>query len=164
MTRIKKQKAFLGIDPGKTGSACLLTDNSLLFFFDWPKSDNYAEVSQKIYEWNRSYNIQLAILEKVSSMPGQGVKSVFTFGRNYGAWTMLLSFLKIPHRILTPANWQKGQLTKTDGPDPKSRVKNVCCRLFKYEYFHGPRGGYKDGRGDACLMACKAMQLFNGNE
>ena len=152
----------MGVDPGKSGAACLISgvSGNILDFIDWPKSDNYYEVYYQTRVWKTKNNIRLCVLEKVASMHGQGVKSVFSFGKNYGAWLMLLSSLRIPHQLITPAQWQKGLVTKTDGPDPKSRAKNVCCRLFGHSHFHGPRGGYKDGRGDASLMAFKARLLY----
>ena len=156
---ITKPSAFLGIDPGRSGGAALLFSDCRLLFYDWPQSNNYNEVHRAIRAWKIRYKIEFGIMEKVASMHGQGVKSVWTFGQNYGAWLMLLVTLGIRHHLLTPTTWQKGLLTKTDGPDPKARVQNVVTRIFDEKYFFGPRGGYKDGRGDAALMAYKARLI-----
>ena len=165
-TKAPKNKpiAWLGVDPGKTGAAILLLEDYSLKIFDWPKSNNYFEVYRAIRMWKFIYRIRMSVMEKVASMTGQGVKSVWSFSGNYHAWQMLLIALDIRHRLLTPAQWQKGLLSKTDGPEPKARVQNVACRIFAPEYFFGPKGGYKDGRGDAALMAYKARQIDMGEE
>ena len=153
--RTKNQlKAWLGVDPGKTGAACLLTKRARILFFDWPKSDSFKIVSDQIYIWSNRYDIKTVVLEKVSSMPKQGVKSMFTFGGNYRAWEMLIVCCHLPMIMPTPQKWQKGVgITKSDGPDPKSRALNVASRLFPNAELTGPRGGALSGRADALLMA-----------
>jgi len=151
-----KKKACMGIDPGKSGAACLLfEDDSPPEFLDWPKSDNLMEIWRALRTWKSKYNIKTAILERVASMPQQGVKSVFTFGKNFGRWESFLVALGIPHALVTPQKWMKGAgIVKSDGPDPKARVQAVVTRYYpEVEELFGPRGGYKDGRGDALLMA-----------
>ena len=145
----------LGIDPGKKGCLCVL-DNGIPTFFDWPKDGNiiiFFETLITHLENNCTENIALAVLEKVHAMPKQGVTSMFNFGENLGMWKAFLAVHKIPHLIVTPQQWMKGLVTKSDGPDTKSAVKNVATRMFPEAKLHGPKGGYKDGRGDAALMA-----------
>lgn len=148
-----KLEAWIGIDPGKTGCACLLTDEKELFFFDWPKSNSVYEVHSVIRNWRIEYHIMGCALERVHSMPGQGVKSMFTFGENYGRWQGLLACHRLPFLNPTPQQWQKGMVKKSDGPDTKTRSYIAACRLWPNAEFTGPRGGIKDGRADAALMA-----------
>lgn len=148
-----KKKAWMGIDPGKSGAACLLIENGSILFLDWPKSDNLMEVWKVIRGWKSLYNIQ-AIMERVHAMPGQGVTSMFSFGKNYGRWEGFLTALGIPYELSTPQKWQKGVgIVKSDGPTPKDRVQAVVTRLYPGSAIYGPRGGYKDGRGDALLIS-----------
>ena len=143
---------FCGIDPGKSGCLCVLT-NSTPTFFDWPKDDDIRTYFGEIAEYIEGVDIELAILEKVHAMPKQGVTSMFNFGENLGMWKAFLVIMEIPHLIVPPQQWMKGLVTKSDGPDTKSAVKNVVTRMFPKAELHGPKGGYKDGRGDALLMA-----------
>ena len=143
---------FCGIDPGKSGCLCVLT-NSTPTFFDWPKDDDIRTYFGAIAEYIEGVDIELAILEKVHAMPKQGVTSMFNFGENLGMWKAFLVIMEIPHLIVPPQQWMKGLVTKSDGPDTKSAVKNVATRMFPKAELHGPKGGYKDGRGDALLMA-----------
>ena len=143
---------FCGIDPGKSGCLCVLT-NSTPTFFDWPKDDDIRTYFGEIAEYIEGVDIELAILEKVHAMPKQGVTSMFNFGENLGMWKAFLVIMEIPHLIVPPQQWMKGLVTKSDGPDTKSAVKNVATRMFPKAELYGPKGGYKDGRGDALLMA-----------
>ena len=149
---------FCGIDPGKSGCLCVLT-NSTPTFFDWPKDDDIRTYFGEIAEYIEGVDIELAILEKVHAMPKQGVTSMFNFGENLGMWKAFLVIMEIPHLIVPPQQWMKGLVTKSDGPDTKSAVKNVVTRMFPKAELHGPKGGYKDGRGDALLMSYYAKQL-----
>ena len=149
---------FCGIDPGKSGCLCVLT-NSTPTFFDWPKDDDIRTYFGEIAEYIEGVDIELAILEKVHAMPKQGVTSMFNFGENLGMWKAFLVIMEIPHLIVPPQQWMKGLVTKSDGPDTKSAVKNVATRLFPKAELFGSKGGYKDGRGDALLMSYYAKQL-----
>lgn len=142
----------IGIDPGKSGCLCVLT-NSTPTFFDWPKDNDIRTYFGEIAMYIEGVDIELAILEKVHAMPKQGVTSMFNFGENLGMWKAFLVIMEIPHLIVPPQQWMKGLVTKSDGPDTKSAVKNVATRMFPRAELHGPKGGYKDGRGDALLMA-----------
>ena len=152
---------FCGIDPGISGCLCVL-DNDTPTFFDWPKDGNiivFFETLITHLENNCTENIALAALEKVHAMPKQGVTSMFNFGENLGMWKAFLAVHKIPHVIIPPQQWMKGLVTKSDGPDTKSAVKNVATRLFPKAALFGSKGGYQDGRGDAILMSYYAKQL-----
>ena len=143
---------FCGIDPGKSGCLCVLT-NGTPTFFDWPKDDNIITYFRHLENTFPFDLVELAILEKVHAMPKQGVTSMFNFGMNFGAWKAFLAIHEMPHLIVTPQQWMKGLVTKSDGPDTKSAVKNVATRLFPKAELFGSKGGYKDGRGDALLMS-----------
>lgn len=156
-----KPWAWMGVDPGKSGAACLLTEDKGFFFVDWPKDDDTLALANELKQWQVGYEIRLCVLEKVHAMPKQGVSSTFSFGANFGAWRAILSVLQVPHVLITPQAWQKGLVTKSDGDTPKKRVMAVVKRLFPAEgqHFVGPKGAWKDGRADAALMAWRAREM-----
>lgn len=154
-------KGYLGIDPGQKGAACLMLiekDKSPRYMFlDWTDP---MKVYYKMYDWVKN-PIKMTILEKVHARPGMAAKSMFSFGRNTGHWEMMLLSLGVPFQMIPPQGWQKGLIVKSDGPDTKARAKTVALRLFPEleSRLIGPKGGVKDGRIDALLIAEKARRM-----
>ena len=68
-----------------------------------------------------------ACLERVHSMPGQGVASSFKFGQGFGNLEMALTAARIPFTYVTPQKWQKelGCLTKGNKNVSKSRAQQL---------------------------------------
>lgn len=72
-----------------------------------------------------------ALIEKVHSMPKQGVTSSFTFGRNYGFLRGCLISHGISFDEVQPAIWQKtlGCLTKGDKNVSKAKAQQLFPEL-----------------------------------
>lgn len=149
---------YIGIDPGKSGSFCLLAaDRVNIRFWDWPKDGNLMEYYRTINTAIMNLNIGMCVLEKVHAMPKQGVSSMFTFGSNFGFWQGCIIGWQIPCLLVAPQTWMKGLISKADGATTKQQVGSAAQRLFPKAELTGPKGGYKDGRGDALLMAYYGM-------
>jgi hypothetical protein len=151
-----KPIAYVGIDPGKTGAASLISADTgdIIGIIDW---QNPAFVADSLRQWQLKYIIRLAVLEKVHAMPKQGVTSTFTFAENFGAWQGMLAALVIPHELVSPQKWQKGLFRKSDG-DGKKRSLAVVRRLYPVSVFFKR---VKDhDRADATLMARFAMSIY----
>ena len=73
----------------------------------------------------------IALIEKVHSMPGQGVASTFKFGMNYGQWIGILTALQIPYSTITPKKWMAhyGAMPK-DKKDRKNYIKAMAQGLY----------------------------------
>ena len=88
------------------------------------------------------------ILERVGAMPGQGVSSMFQFGRGVGMIEGVLATLKMPIVYVTPQAWQKAAGVR--GGKDGSRIRAI-------ELFPNYAGLFSlkkhDGRADAALMA-----------
>ena len=72
------------------------------------------------------------MLEKVHSFPGQGVRSTFNFGVNYGIWLSLLKSTNINYDLLPPKQWMQhyiklGTLTKQER---KNKFKSIAQSLY----------------------------------
>jgi len=83
-------------------------------------------------------------------MPKQGVASTFKFGTNYGIWRGILAAFEIPFYTVGVHQWQKGVIQKAQDKKP---ALAAASRLFPTAELYGPRGGGKDGRADALLIA-----------
>lgn len=102
---------IIAIDPGLSGGIAWSDHNvrgDAVKMPDTPKGIlNYLRYLKNIYEENPSADGCICYLEKVGSMPKQGVTSVWTFGEHYGTLQAILLCLEIPKKDVTPAVWQK---------------------------------------------------------
>lgn len=71
------------------------------------------------------------VIEDVHAMPGQGVTSMFSFGRNVGLIHGILAALRIPYKKESPQSWQKklGNLPK-DKAERKKKLKETAQAMF----------------------------------
>lgn len=122
-------KAYLGIDPGKSGGLAIIGIGE-------PVAVKMPETERDIYDTVFSFRRWedcdvVAVIERVHSMPGQGVSSSFTFGMGYGGLRMALIAAQIPFTEVTPQKWQKelGCLTKGDKNVSKSKAQQIFPSL-----------------------------------
>jgi len=100
---------YLGIDPGKSGGVALVGEDGLVEMFAVTpmigKDYDVREMANIL--WRQDAGNTLVVLEKVHSMPGQGVASMFTFGEGYGLWQGMLAAIGLPFEKVSPRRWQK---------------------------------------------------------
>jgi hypothetical protein len=105
-----------------------------------------------------------AVIEKVGAMPGNGVSSMFKFGRGTGVLIGCLIAAGIPFAEVTPQVWQKGfgiptRRKKGRGAesktDFKNRLRSVAQKLF-------PRVDVTSETADALLLALYCQRLCQG--
>jgi len=146
-------RAWVGVDPGAKGAAAIITENGAAEAVAYP--GDVSQAAEIIRGWKAVYRIQLVALERVHSMPGQGVCGVFRFGENFGAWQGILSAMEIPHVLVTPQTWQKGVIVPSDGASSKARALAVARRLYPAVDLHRKSD---DGKADALLLAMYARR------
>ncbi len=98
-------RGYIGIDPGVSGGVSVQYPDGTVKAFSCPETvHEMASLLKEIpnYDWD-----YVAVLEFVHAMPGQGVTSMFTFGKNYGRWQGILAALQIPYKLIRPREWQK---------------------------------------------------------
>lgn len=152
---------FLGIDPGLDGALAILWSPhpSHIDVYDTPTVTVQASKGTK-REYNeaqmRSYLAPFAgeqavvFIEKVHSMPGQGVRSMFSMGYGVGLWEGLLAGLGIPYERVAPQRWQK--LMLADEGKGKDAARLQAQRIFpQYAQLFARKKDH--GRADAALMA-----------
>jgi crossover junction endodeoxyribonuclease RuvC len=104
----------VGIDPGLSGAIAILDQaGELVSVTDLPV---IRDLSLAWIDGNELQSIILgalqgrtagAIVERVSSMPGQGVASSFQFGVGLGSVLSVLQALHIPLEFVTAAVWKR---------------------------------------------------------
>ena len=71
------------------------------------------------------------LVERVHSMPKQGVSSSFKFGENFGWFQGLLQGLGIPYTLVSPSVWQKAMECRSGGDKNVTKVR--ATQLFPEE-------------------------------
>ena len=112
----------LGIDPGQSGAIAVLRGSMIETY---KLSNTEADIAEWLRQWCKP--MTFAAIERVHSMPRQGVASSFKFGRNYGFLRGLLIALKVPFEEVTPQKWQRemGCLSKGDKNVTKSKAQQL---------------------------------------
>ncbi len=124
----------LGIDPGGLGAMCLTSlDGSQRKVFAYSKytPHDIAEVLKFTGEIQGD-EIE-CFIEDVHSMPNNGKKQAFSFGKNFGFWLGLLTGLNIPYNTVLPIKWQNVLKVRARGLEYKQRknaLKECAQRLF----------------------------------
>lgn len=149
---------FLGIDPGITGAVAVLNDDgSVRLAADLPTIANGK--SKRQIDANTlaailgpyAKGIKLAVVEKVSAMPKQGVSSVFNFGVAVGCVRGVLGALGIPVMYVTPTKW-KGTYGLTSD---KEQSRAMATMLFPAADLHLKKD---HNRAEALLLALYASK------
>lgn len=97
---------YIGIDPGKTGSISVLEDG-VISIVNIPKTiAEMTDVFDAIIA-GRNINHIYAVIEKVHSLPKQGVASCFTFGQSFGWLQAMLAAHHIKTIEVSPQKWMK---------------------------------------------------------
>lgn len=151
----------LGIDPGLNG-AIASWDGEELTMFKIP-SVKAAGRGREVVWADLVLLFELLILdidhvfiEKVGSMPGQGVSSMFKFGYVAGGLRGIVAERRLSLTMVTPRMWKKA----VGVPSDKKITVARACELFPdhAQSFRGPRGGYIDGLAEAALIAYYGYQ------
>ena len=147
---------ILGIDPGASGALAFLNlEAGLLDIVDMPVVVVQRGLKQKreisapmIAAIIRARRPDVAWLERVNAMPGQGVSSVWAFARGVGALEGVLAALEVETHYVAPRVWQAKvaqRAGKDGGRERASQLFPAYASLFLR--------AKDDGRSDAALIA-----------
>lgn len=133
---------FIGVDPGGSGAIAVIHDGVVEFI----KNDS---TERDLYEWLCDYGLadgygSHAVIERVHSMPKQGVSSSFKFGQSYGFLRGLLIASRIPFAEVSPVKWQTAMACRTGGDKNVSKAR--AQQLF-------PNVKITHANADAILLA-----------
>jgi len=147
-------KRTLGIDVGLNGAIALVVDGELVSVVDMPtvtldrngKAKRQVSVPELV-QIVKDFDPTEAYTERVFAMAGQGVTSVFSFGRSFGIIEGILAAYNIPATYVMPSVWTKG-IGRGLGKDA-SRAR--ACELYPSHQKSFARVK-DDGRADAVLI------------
>lgn len=146
---------YCGIDVGNNGAIALIVDGRLERVEDMPiveiqrgKSVKRQVSAQALVGIIKDMQPTHAAVEKVASMPNQGVASMFAFGRSAGVIEGVLAALEVPVSYVQPAVWAR-TMNKGYGKDA-SRHRAMELHPDKQDWFKLVK---HDGRAEAVLIA-----------
>jgi hypothetical protein len=108
-----------GIDPGKNGGFALISHDGIAQA--WPMPEDEAGIGKLFRARFRPAVISYCILERVHSMPRDGVASAFKFGKNAGILTGMLIAHGIDFQEMPPETWQQALGIHTRAKAPRGR-------------------------------------------
>lgn len=152
---------WIGIDPGKKGGYAMIVDDpkcSYVKAFPWDDAAFVEEMRRIGLRLENPTGCVVAAVEQVNAMPGQGVTSMFSFGKSYGFILGTLSALNIPFQTVRPHEWKKAFGLNSD----KTKSIEVCHRLFpEIELKRTERCRTEsDGLAESALIALYAKRHF----
>jgi crossover junction endodeoxyribonuclease RuvC len=150
---------FIGIDPGLSGGiACI--DGVVTWTAPMPTVKDGTKTTVNAYALRNMIvdlgPLDLVMIEKVGTRPGQGIVSAFSFGEGCGVIRGILTALERPYDYVLPQTW-----TKAIGIPPKAgKPEHVAAarRLFP----HVDLRDTQDGMADALLIAEYGRRLHTG--
>jgi crossover junction endodeoxyribonuclease RuvC len=147
----------IGVDPGLTGAIAILDQTgALVSVTDLPV---IRDLSLAWIDGGSLQSIVLdalqgqparAIVERVSSMPGQGVASSFQFGVGFGSVLSVLQAMHIAIEFVTAAVWKKSYGL---GKDKRASLHKARL-LYPTAELHLAK---HDGRAESLLLARYAL-------
>lgn len=153
----------IGIDPGLDGAIAYIQHGGLIGALDMPTytvkvagktrraidADRLCRMLQNVPD--QRFGIDMVVIEQQSTRPGQSSQSGLKTGIGYGLIIGVVVGLGHPYRVVTPKQWKK--------PYGLTSIKDESVTLAAELWpdmggqFYGPRGGGKDGRAEAALIA-----------
>lgn len=122
---------YIGVDPGKKGGFCLLEQGAsgqrTVEVYPWD-DDEFVHKMRMLAEDDdiRKAGI-VAAVEKVGAVHGNGIVSMFAFGRSLGFIEGVLSGCWISYQLVPPNVWKKS--FSLIGKDKQASIE-TCKRLF----------------------------------
>jgi crossover junction endodeoxyribonuclease RuvC len=122
---------YFGIDPGAKGGIAAIWGDKPTNAIPMPYGDGEYDVQAicKYLDYDKDEVRCMCVMEKVHSMPKQGVASTFAFGKGFGILIGILGALEIPAMLVPPQAWKKVMLAGEDKSDKGSSIR-VARRLF----------------------------------
>ena len=144
----------IGVDPGMRGAIAYVDHGHLLTVADMPAVGGDISTALLTQMVRMHDDVTWGAVEKVHSMPGQGVSTTFKFGMAYGMVRAAVGGLLVPMEEPTPNVWKKSFNLDSD----KEKARLLALKLFpdRAELFKNKQD---HGRAEAALIALWCERL-----
>ena len=153
---------YVGSDPGSQGAAAVLREDGRIHSVCRYEKCTLPDIAEFFRELSGPDNELVVMTEQVGSRPGQGVRSMFTFGRNMGHIEGILTALQIPYDMVTPQAWQRRLGVPTKAKDETKDQHKKKVRQFAQQR-RWPKYNVTADIADALLIADYARRLDRGS-
>lgn len=155
---------ILGIDPGLKGALAYWdTDSDSLEILDMPTHSlvRNRKTKNEIDAYTLAHSVDIrptpdvCVLERVGAAPGQGVTSMFSFGKSVGILIGILASNQFRIEEVTPQQWQRTVQVRGGKDGSRARAAALfpkSARLFSRKM--------DDGRADAALIARYGLKIL----
>ena len=151
---------YLALDPGVTGALAAIDDaGQLVALHDLPIIRDgklaFVDAPELVGQMIAARDGRPAriYVERVGSMPGQGVASSFSFGVGFGSLLGACRYVAMPLELVTPAVWKRALGLSSDKRASLDRAR----MLFPTAELHLAK---HDGRAEALLLAEYGRRQF----
>jgi len=146
-------KEAWGIDPGLSGGIVHISRDNILEIHDMPTLTINKKGKREVAAFLASDIIQThpnssVFIERVAARPGQGVSSMFNFGKNYGILMGIVAGRHMLMELVTPFQWKKDLKVGNGKDGSRYRAQELFPNYS--EYFARKKD---DGRAEAALIA-----------
>lgn len=143
---------IIGVDPGKKGGiAAVYLDGRLAWVEDMPDLSGVA-LAAALQDMLQNENVTEARVERVHSMPKQGVASTWTFAEGYGVILGTLGAMRIRTTLVSPQVWKKVYgLTADKDQSRQQAIQRWPSHVARFALKKN------DGRAEAALIAAHAL-------
>ncbi len=145
-----------GIDPGASGALALVSSEGLVGAFPVPKVGTDID----FVAWGKLWGAHLPFvshvwIEQVNAMPGQGVTSMFNFGKVYGVAIGLVVSAGVPFSFVRPQAWKQAVGIPNGSGKSASRLRASQVFPESVDRWAKVRD---DGLAEAALIAYYGLQ------
>jgi crossover junction endodeoxyribonuclease RuvC len=159
---------IVGIDPGLHGGIAWTAEEGRLMCAIpmpiMPKGNDKHDLDlYEIVRWIKGLGkIDLAVVERATAMPKQGVVSMFTFGKGYGMLLGMLAALDVRVEDAPPITWKKIILANTakDKDAAIFRTLNLYPHL-RESVWYDKKKKFPDGVADAVCLVDYGIHRYN---
>lgn len=154
-----QRDAWIGADPGMSGAVALYVPAlNHVAVHDMPRLESGAldhwTLAAWLGHWAQAYNVRGATIERVHAMPKQGVTSSFSFGDSFGAIKQAIASAGMRFTLVQPAVWKLIYGLQGGRENKVASAEKVVAMFPELKpQMYGPKGGVKDGRAEAVLLA-----------
>ena len=154
-------KAYLGIDPGKSGAVCIIYPDKIKAYKCPTEASEMSDIIRHFINVCSIEDYETIIaIEKVWAQPTNGTRHAFAFGTNYGMWLGVLGSHRINPILLLPTKWQSIYKEEYDIPKEYINKKKKLKEIAQ---------GYVDfnvtlATADAILIARYLKEKYNGKK